>query len=43
MRRNEFEVHDKQAAIALLNECDYGTLCLLDKTVPYGVPLNFAC
>lgn len=42
MRRNEFEVHDKQAAIALLNECDYGTLCLLDKTVPYGVPLNFA-
>jgi len=41
MRRAEFEVNDTQRMEALLAECDYGTLSLMDDLVPYGVPLNF--
>jgi len=43
MRRNEFEITNKQAIFDLLHECDYGVLSLLDHGLPYGVPLNFAC
>lgn len=41
MRRAEFEVNDPQQIEALLEECEYGTLSLMDEQVPYGVPLNF--
>jgi len=41
MRRAEFEVADKKAFEALLAECEYGTLSLVDNGEPYGVPLNF--
>jgi len=41
MRRAEFEVNDTKRIEALLAECEYGTLCLMDDLVPYGVPLNF--
>lgn len=42
MRRNEFEITDKEIIVSLLHECEYGTLSLLDNGMPYGVPLNFA-
>lgn len=41
MRRNEFEITDKKIIHTLLNECEYGTLSLIDNNVPYGIPLNF--
>jgi nitroimidazol reductase NimA-like FMN-containing flavoprotein (pyridoxamine 5'-phosphate oxidase superfamily) len=41
MRRNEFEITDKETIHTLLNECEYGTLSLIDNNVPYGIPLNF--
>jgi len=41
MRRAEFEVNDTQRIEALLAECEYGTLCLMDDHMPYAVPLNF--
>ena len=41
MRRAEFEVKDKAAFEALLSECEYGTLSLVDEGEPYGVPVNF--
>lgn len=41
MRRAEFEVKDTQRIEALLSECEYGTLCLMDDHMPYAVPLNF--
>ncbi|ASC93739.1 pyridoxamine 5'-phosphate oxidase family protein [Sulfurospirillum diekertiae] len=41
MRRNEFEITDKEIIHTLLSECEYGTLSLIDNNVPYGIPLNF--
>lgn len=41
MRRSEFEVQDNEAFDALLAECEYGTLSLIDNGEPYGVPVNF--
>ena len=41
MRRAEFEVNDTKRIEALLAECEYGTLCLMDDHMPYAVPLNF--
>lgn len=41
MRRSEFEVKDEEAFEALLAECEYGTLSLIDDGEPYGVPVNF--
>ncbi len=41
MRRAEFEVKDEAAIEALLAECEYGTLSLVDDGEPYGVPVNF--
>jgi len=41
MRRAEFQVNDPKQIEALLAECEYGTLSLMDEDVPYGVPLNF--
>lgn len=41
MRRFEFSVDDKLIFKEIMNSCDYGTLCLSDEKVPYGVPLNF--
>lgn len=41
MRRSEFEVKDEAAIEALLAECEYGTLSLVDDGEPYGVPVNF--
>ena len=41
MRRNEFAITDQETIHALLNECEYGTLSLIDNNVPYGIPLNF--
>ena len=41
MRRAEFEVNDPKQIEALLAECEYGTLSLMDEDGPYGVPLNF--
>lgn len=41
MRRNEFEINDQETIQRLLQECDYGTLSLIDHDVPYGIPLNF--
>lgn len=42
MRRNEFEVKNKESILALLQKCEFGTLSLMDKDQPYGVPVNFA-
>lgn len=43
MRRDEFNIHDQRKILALLHECEYGTLSLIDKDgAPYGVPVNFA-
>ncbi len=41
MRRAEFEIKDEAAFEALLSECEYGTLSLVDEGEPYGVPVNF--
>ncbi|AHJ12531.1 putative pyridoxamine 5'-phosphate oxidase [Sulfurospirillum multivorans DSM 12446] len=41
MRRAEFEVKDTKYIEALLAECEYGTLSLMDDHMPYAVPLNF--
>lgn len=41
MRRNEFAITDQETIHALLKECEYGTLSLIDNNVPYGIPLNF--
>lgn len=42
MRRNEFVVEDKAQILALLAQCEYGTLSLIDtEGLPYGVPVNF--
>ena len=41
MRRNEFAITDQETIHTLLNECEYGTLSLIDNNVPYGIPLNF--
>lgn len=41
MRRAEFEVKDKEVFEAVLAECEYGTLSLIDGNEPYGVPVNF--
>jgi len=42
MRRNEFNITDQAVIVETLNQCDHGTLSLIDRDVPYGVPLNFA-
>ncbi|MBV5278990.1 MAG: pyridoxamine 5'-phosphate oxidase family protein [Campylobacteraceae bacterium] len=42
MRRSEFEVNNKEEILALLEECEFGTLSMMDKDQPYGVPVNFA-
>ncbi len=41
MRRSEFNVTDKDAIDALLNECEYGVLSLIDKNEPYGLAVNY--
>lgn len=41
MRRNEFSVTDKAAIEALLQECEYGVLSLIDKNEPYGLAVNY--
>lgn len=41
MRRAEFEIKDEAAFEALLSECEYGTLALIDGDLPYCVPVNF--
>ncbi|MEY4504338.1 MAG: hypothetical protein RL154_631 [Pseudomonadota bacterium] len=41
MRRNEFEIKDQNALEALLAECEYGTLGLINNDEPYCVPVNF--
>lgn len=42
MRRSEFDIKNHEALLELLASCEYGTLCLSDEKIPYGVPLNFA-
>ncbi|PKN14801.1 MAG: hypothetical protein CVU67_03755 [Deltaproteobacteria bacterium HGW-Deltaproteobacteria-24] len=41
MRRNEFNIQDKQSITNLLSECEYGTLSLISQGKPYGVAVNF--
>jgi nitroimidazol reductase NimA-like FMN-containing flavoprotein (pyridoxamine 5'-phosphate oxidase superfamily) len=41
MRRNEFNVQDKQSITKILSECEYGTLSLISQGKPYGVAVNF--
>lgn len=41
MRRNEFDIQDKQTITNLLSECEYGTLSLISQGKPYGVAVNF--
>lgn len=41
MRRAEFDVKDPKQLKMLLDDCEYGTLCLVDGDEPYPVPLNF--
>lgn len=41
MRRDEYETRDKNTLEALLAECEYGTLGLIDDDEPYCVPVNF--
>lgn len=41
MRRNEFDIQDKQSITNVLSECEYGTLSLISEGKPYGVAVNF--
>jgi nitroimidazol reductase NimA-like FMN-containing flavoprotein (pyridoxamine 5'-phosphate oxidase superfamily) len=41
VRRNEFNVQDKQSITKILSECEYGTLSLISQGKPYGVAVNF--
>jgi uncharacterized protein len=41
MRRNEFNIQDKQSIKKILSECEYGTLSLVSQGKPYGVAVNF--
>ena len=41
MRRNDFEVDDRQKMQELLATCEYGTLSLIANGEPYGVTVNF--
>jgi len=41
MRRNEFDIQDKQSITNILSECEYGTLSLISQGKPYGVAVNF--
>lgn len=41
MRRKERLMTD-EAALEIINSCDYGVLCIHDDSgYPYGVPVNY--
>lgn len=41
MRRNEFNVKDKESITQIVSQCEYGTLSLISQGKPYGVAVNF--
>ena len=41
MRRDEFNINDKNSIDEILKACEYGTLSLISEGKPYVVALNF--
>ncbi|PRM89468.1 antibiotic resistance protein [Aliarcobacter cryaerophilus] len=41
MRRDEFNINDKNSIDEILQACEYGTLSLINNDRPYSVALNF--
>ncbi len=41
MRRDEFNINDKNSIDEILQTCEYGTLSLISEGKPYVVALNF--
>ena len=41
MRRDEFNINDKNSIDEILRACEYGTLSLISEGKPYVVALNF--
>ena len=41
MRRDEFNINDKNSIDEILQACEYGTLSLISEEKPYVVALNF--
>ena len=41
MRRDEFNINDKNSIDEILQACEYGTLSLISEGKPYVVALNF--
>jgi nitroimidazol reductase NimA-like FMN-containing flavoprotein (pyridoxamine 5'-phosphate oxidase superfamily) len=41
MRRDEFNIKDEAELEKVLNEANFGTLCLNDQPYPYAVSVNF--
>ena len=40
MRRDEFNINDKNSIDEILKACEYGTLSLISEGKPYVVALN---
>ncbi len=41
MRREEFNIEDKEIILKILSSCEYGVLGLISDNKPYSVALNF--